>query len=105
MEIRLTGAGPATAETINVSANGVYFVSSHHIPALTKVGITLALPPDTDGSGKRRNEVFCEGVVVRVEPEVPRPDQDAYQIACYFTSISPEDQEKLESYILNQLAF
>ncbi len=103
MEVKLSGKDYARVESLNVSANGVYFTSPTHIPLLTKLMINLALP-GSGGPGRGR-EVACEGVVVRTEPETPRDDQGTYEIACYFTSISDDDQEQLETYILGQLAF
>jgi c-di-GMP-binding flagellar brake protein YcgR len=105
MEIKLGGADQARAESINVSANGVYFVSESHIPLLTKLQITLMLPQSADGPTPGLREVVCDGIVVRIDPEAERPDHGRYEIACYFTSISAKDQDHLESYILNQLAF
>lgn len=102
MEIKLGGGTGATAETINVSANGVYFTTPDHIPPLTKLQITLMLPDSGAGSPK---EVVCEGIVVRTEPEAPKPPAESYEVACYFTSIAAADREALEAYILNQLAF
>ena len=70
MQIKFGGeVGTADAETINVSANGVYFSTSHHIAPLTKLQITLVLPDSASGTPK---EVLCDGVVVRSEPEPPR---------------------------------
>lgn len=100
MQIQLSGHDLAHTESINVSANGVYFSSPQFIPTLTRLAITLVLPGDKG----RRHEVVCEGVVVRTEPEAPS-DASSYQVACAFTSISRSDQERLESYILAQLAF
>lgn len=104
MEVKLSGGGSAQAETINVSANGVYFTSSVHIAPLTRLAITLSLPDTGDPAGAAR-EVACQGVVVRTEPEEPESGRSDYQIACYFTSISEKDREELEAYILGQLAF
>lgn len=101
MEIQLSGGRQARVESINVSANGVYFSSPTRIEPLTKLGITLLLP-GADGDATSR-EVACEGVVVRAEPETSR--EKSYEIACYFTSISPDDKDHLESYILKQLTF
>jgi c-di-GMP-binding flagellar brake protein YcgR len=107
MQIKLGGegaleAGGASAETINVSANGVYFSTSKSIPPLTKLQITLMLPEASSGDPK---EVVCDGVVVRSEPEDTGSKAGSFEIACYFTSISARDREDLEAYILNQLAF
>lgn len=104
MEIRLGPQERAQAESINVSANGVYFSSNAYIEPLTKLQITLLLPKK-DMSPKARKHVLCEGVVVRTDPEREIEGRDQYDIACYFTSISERDKEDLESYILNQLTF
>jgi hypothetical protein len=105
MEIKLSGKDCAHVETINVSANGVYFSSRGYIPPLTRVEIVLLLPDAGGGRSAPAREVTCEGVVVRTDPETPRDDVSAYEIACFFTSIAPADRSHLESYILSQLNF
>jgi c-di-GMP-binding flagellar brake protein YcgR len=109
MQIKLgggaRGTGGASGETINVSANGVYFSTPTHIAPLTKLQITLILPETERTSSGKAKEVVCDGIVVRSEPDDPTSRSGPYEIACYFTSISPRDREDLEAYILNQLAF
>ena len=61
MEIAVAG-DTSRVESLNVSANGVYFMSSLYIPVLTKLRITLELPED---EGDRTRGVACDGVVVR----------------------------------------
>jgi hypothetical protein len=100
MEIKV-GGDAAHVESLNVSANGVYFASKSHIPMLTKLRITLDL---SDEEGKSKN-VACDGVVVRSEPEDADPSISEYQVACYFTSIGDRDQELLEAYILKNVPF
>lgn len=90
-------------ESLNVSANGVYFLTSLYIPVLTRLRITLELPEGDDGG--RTRSVACDGVVVRTEPEDEDPSVDEYNVACYFTSIGDKDREKLESYILKHVPF
>ncbi len=105
MEVKLGGKDFGRLETINVSANGVYFTSPSYIAPLTRLEIVLVLP-DTIGkrSGTKR-EVVCEGIVVRTEPEAPPHNHAHYDIACFFTAISETDRAHLESYILSQLTF
>jgi hypothetical protein len=100
MEITL-GGNRAAAESLNVSANGVYFASRAYIPLLTRLRVTLELP---DGSGAS-SRVSCDGVVVRTDPETEAPGVREYQVACYFTEISDTDRERLESYILRHVPF
>jgi len=105
MEVKLSGKDCGHVETINVSANGIYFASKSYIAPLTRVEIVLVLPASPGGQGGGTREVACEGVVVRTEPETPREGVSSYDIACFFTSIDPRDRSHLESYILNQLNF
>ena len=105
MELKLSGKSYGRVESINVSANGVYFSSPKFIAPLTKLQITLLLPESSDPQSTKKHEVVCDGVVVRTEPEEPQEGIDSYDIACYFTNIPEAGREHLEAYILGQLAF
>lgn len=106
LQIKISGRDYAQIESINVSANGVYFSLPTFIPVLTKLEINLSLPDEQSGPGRQESKnVSCEGVVVRIEPEQEEPELSKYQVACYFTSIAEEDKDFLESYILKQVAF
>jgi hypothetical protein len=100
MEITL-GADRTRAESLNVSANGVYFSSRAFIPLLTRLRITLELPEGAGASSR----VACDGVVVRTEPEAESAAVAEYEVACYFTDMSDTDRERLESYILRHVPF
>ena len=105
MEIKLSGRDCGHVETINVSANGVYFASKSYIAPLTRVEIVLVLPDPAGAHAGSARKVACQGVVVRTEPETPMEGISEYDIACFFTSIDSADRAHLESYILNQLNF
>ena len=105
MEIQISDGGSSKVESLNVSANGVYFISTTYIPVLTRLDITLDLPKSGKKSSAHGESVMCSGVVVRTEPETDSPDVSEYEIACYFTSINNSDKETLETYILKQVAF
>lgn len=104
MEIKIGGKDSALAESINVSANGVYFQSPTFIPVLTKLEVNLSLPFSREGESSQSTRLItCEGVVVRTEPEQEQPETSSYEIACYFTSINAKDKDYLDSYILKQV--
>ena len=92
---------PASLETINISSSGVYFRSDHFIEPMTKLGMLLELDllegggPEGDGMAA----VNCEGLVVRVMPEVPSPDCNNYEVAVFFTHIDPQGFPFLEEHI------
>ncbi len=102
MEI-VVGGDTAQVESLDVSANGVYFQTPIYISVLTKLRITLDLSGDDESS--RSRSVACDGVVVRTQPEFEDKDVDEYNVACFFTSISDADQETLEQYILGRMPF
>ena len=106
LQVKISGRNYAQIDSINVSANGVYFSLPTFIPVLTKLEINLSLPDEESGPGRQESRsVTCEGVVVRIEPEQEEPGLSKYEVACYFTSIAEKDMEFLESYILKQVAF
>lgn len=86
-----------TANTINISANGVYFTCNRYIEPLTKLGMRLLLGSESDDDEPESIDV--QGVVVRVEPENPQADVDQWDIACYFTDSTPEFRERLGRYV------
>ncbi|MBI4364324.1 MAG: PilZ domain-containing protein [Candidatus Latescibacteria bacterium] len=88
-----------TTESINLSAGGLQFQSKVALDALTRVALTLLLPPF--GRRLRRERmVQCRGVIVRVaEIEQPRK-RPRFEVACCFTDISDEDRELIEQYVV-----
>jgi c-di-GMP-binding flagellar brake protein YcgR len=105
MEIKISGKDLAHTESINVSANGVYFSSPTYIPVLTKLEVKLSLPSPGDVESSESTQLItCEGVVVRSEPEQEKAGTSIYEIACYFTSIHAKDKDYLDSYILRQIS-
>ena len=100
LQIELTVDDSGSREqgsTINISANGVYFTSQRYLEPLTKLGLRLLLPGEEGDSGSEALDV--RGIVVRVEPEEPSDDIDAYEIACFFTDTTPEFRERLGRYV------
>jgi hypothetical protein len=88
-----------TTESINLSAGGLQFQSKVALAPLTRVALTLLLPPF--GRRLRRGRVVqCVGVIVRsAEIEHPRRKRQ-FELACCFTDMSPEDRELVEQYVV-----
>jgi len=91
-------ASVLTTESINLSAGGLQFQSKLGLEPLTRVALTLLLPPF--GRRLRRGRVVqCQGVIVRsAEMEMPRQKRK-FELACCFTDMSEEDQELVEQYV------
>jgi hypothetical protein len=88
-----------TANTINISANGVYFTCNRYIEPLTKLGMRLLLGSETEAEVE---SIDVQGVVVRVEPDHADADVEQWDIACYFTDSTPEFRERLGRYVQSE---
>ena len=90
----------ATLETINISSSGIYFKSGHFIEPMTKLAMVLEISVPGDGPDEVvMAPVPCEGLVVRVRPEVVTQGCDDYEIAVFFTHIEAEGAANLELHI------
>lgn len=102
LPLSLSISGPEQPETlnataVNISMNGVWCVVDKYLPLFDKILITFVLPEETDPSYNLISQ--CEGVVVRVEPEEEDQNQDEYNIALYFNSLSGAEKDLLQSII------
>lgn len=85
-------------ESQNVSASGVYCLSSHYLPPLSKVQLTIVLP-QIPGTSRAKELVKCEGIVVRCELAPGRRAEPRYQLACMFSGIERDLRERLEEFV------
>ncbi len=92
-------AAVLTTESINLSVGGLQFQSKMELPPLTRVALTLLLPPF--GRRLRRGRVVqCKGVIVRAtEIEMPRQKRK-FELACCFTDMAEEDLALVEQYVV-----
>lgn len=92
-------ASVLTTESINLSAGGLQFQSKAELTPLTRVALTLLLPPF--GRRLRRGRVVqCQGVIVRAaEIEIPRQKRK-FELACCFTDMAQDDRELVEQYVV-----
>ena len=87
-----------TTESINLSASGIQFLSRAFLSPLTKVQLTLLLPPF--GSRLRRERmVRCEAIVVRCEEADMVRGKPRYELACYFSDVEFDDRVLIEQYV------
>jgi len=92
-------ASVLTTESINLSSTGIQFGSRLFLSPLTKVALTLLLPPF--GRRLRRERMLqCEGVIVRCEERTGSGQKLRYELACYFTMLTDGDRELIEQYVL-----
>lgn len=99
MQVAGSGDGSVlTTESINLSASGIQFLSRAFLSPLTKVQLTLLLPPF--GSRLRRERmVQCEAIVVRCEEADGARSRPRYELACYFSDVENDDRVLIEQYV------
>jgi c-di-GMP-binding flagellar brake protein YcgR len=103
LSMRLKGAradGDLTqivTESQNISASGVYCLSPHYLPPLSRVNLAIVLPRLPGGRGTK-DIVSSEGIVVRCESASPR-GEGRYQMACVFTDLDPRRRERIEEFV------
>jgi len=88
-------SGDIITETRNISRSGAYCRVNRYIEPMTKMKVCLMLPVTKSGR-KTARKVSCEGVVVRVEEA---SEGKAYNIAIFFSDISPKNAEMISDYV------
>lgn len=103
LSMRLQGArtdgdvAQVVTESQNISASGVYCLSSHYLAPLSKVDLAIVLPRLAGGHGTK-DIINCEGIVVRCDAG-PRRGDHAYQLACMFTDLDATRRQRLEEFV------
>ena len=83
-------------ETRNISRNGAYCLCTQPFPEFARIRITLELQmPDSD----EKEDLDCEGVVVRADGKTEVSGQEMYGFAVFFDRMSEENREKIEDYV------
>jgi hypothetical protein len=104
LPLQLTETGTrliVTTESVDLSRGGLACRTADYVAPLSRVALTLILPPfGTLSRGSR--SLRAEGVVVRCE-EVPPVEGEGgereYQLACCFTALEPDAQSLLEAFV------
>jgi hypothetical protein len=122
LDLQLVGLGTpeVEAEALNLSAGGIYAITPRYFTPLTKVELTLVMPPfATGGAGVKSGGVKgglakppaaegtairAEGIVVRCDPverakAAPDSPAERYEVGIAFLHLSPDDHNRIEAYV------
>ena len=91
------GDALVTTESLNISRGGVYCESAEFLSPLSRVALTVVLPPF--GTAGRSRVLRSEGVVVRCEALPPLRGRKRYQLACCFTGLDADMRALLDSFV------
>lgn len=83
------------AESINISTRGLYCKSPRYVAPFAKLRVAVELP----FVGGDTATVECEGVVVRVEPEVETVGVKDYRLAVYFLNLEDSCAELIARFV------
>ena len=83
------------AESINISTRGLYCKVSRYVQPFSKTRVCLELP----FAARDAEALECDGVVVRVEPDVEAPGVDEYRLAIYFLNLDPAQADLIEDFL------
>ena len=91
------------AKTVNLSAGGFYCEVPFHVPVLTRLRVSMAVPVRDARGREEDHAITCEGTVVRTVPEEPTSSVKTYEIGCFFTDISEHDRLVIEEYLAERV--
>lgn len=82
------------ANTINISASGIYCQSASAIPLFREISVKIKLPGVAE-------IIECSGVIVRCEKV---PGKELYNLAIFFEELFQKDKGHLSGYVEKVLA-
>ena len=91
------GDALVTTESQNISRGGVYCESAEFLSPLSRVALTVVLPPF--GAAGRSRVLRSEGVVVRCEALPPVRGRKRWQLACCFTGLDSDMRALLDAFV------
>lgn len=93
--------GPVEMSTTNLSLGGAHVLSNRYMPLMTRVEVTLHLPPD-GGPDSGPRPVRAEAVVVRIHPQDPGGESRSFEMALFFSRMENPDRTALARYLSSQ---
>jgi hypothetical protein len=87
--------------TTDLSLGGAHVVASRFFPLMTRVEVTLLLPPE-EGIESGPRPVRADAVVVRVHPPQAETTVDHYEMALFFSHMEQRDRNALARYLASQ---
>jgi hypothetical protein len=84
-------------ETVDISAGGASCISPTPIPPMTRLEISLFLPSPDGRAARMIEPIVVRGCVVRCEPSSPQDPRGGFRIAVFFTGVSDEDRDLIQS--------
>ncbi len=100
LRVRSTHREAVELETIDLSAGGLRCTAPVFLPPMTKLAVSLVLPPGPGNSGNGEKVINGEAVVVRTEKLPPgQAIGTACRVALFFSRMDEEDRRMLLAFL------
>ena len=86
--------GDIVTATLNISRSGAYCQVNERVELMTQLKVQILLPARKNQ--KRSKTIYCQGVVVRVEPSA---HNGRFDVAIFFNEIAQRDAESINDYV------
>ena len=93
--------GVSEMSTTDLSLGGAHVLATRFFPLMTRVEVTLLLPPE-EGIESGPRPVRAEAVVVRVHPPQGVVQGQNYEMALFFSHMEQRDRNALARYLSAQ---
>lgn len=90
--------GQIVTESQNISASGVYCMSTHYMAPLSKVALTIVLPR-VPGGRSTKELIKCEGIVVRCEQTAAKRAERPFELACMFSGLDTDVRQRIDAFV------
>lgn len=87
--------------TKNLSCGGALCSLSEEIAPMTQLEVVLDLPAVRGGMASARQQVHCQGVVIR-QDRLPL-EEHSYLTAIYFSNLKTEDRRRIGEFVLQSM--
>lgn len=88
-------------ETIDLSAGGLRCTAPVFLSPMTRMALSLVLPPSPGGPDEEQ-VVSGEAVVVRSEPPRASGPGQLYKVALFFSRMEEADRQRLQDFLKNR---
>jgi hypothetical protein len=101
LTLRSASSDAGEMSTTDLSLGGAHVIATRFLPLMTRVEITLLLPPE-EGIDSGPRAVRAEAVVVRVHPPEAVATAAHYEMALFFSRMEQRDRSALARYLSSQ---
>ncbi|MFH1996072.1 MAG: PilZ domain-containing protein [Candidatus Omnitrophota bacterium] len=102
MKVR-SGQFDLITHALNISASGVYCKVDKELPLMSRVKLSLLIPPASSKKKEDTKTVEVEGVVVREHPVIVNGKIEHYDAAIFFEEFPARHKDAIAQYVSRKI--